>query len=170
MQLSVQWTFTARSLFKIWLCRRWARTYGNRTFWMVMSLCAVAGLYMISDEPYYCGRGRRRIRGNHFWGREIASAEEGVRLAGRGALRLAARFGEWCSSLGGSDEMVQERAAEPEARQEVKPEDVKPEVKPEAKQEDAKPESEPESEPEVGPEVGPGSKADSDDDYDLCEF
>lgn len=103
---------------------------------------------MISDDPYYCGRGRRRIRGNHFWGREIASAEEGVRLAGRGALRLAARFGEWCSSLGGSDEMVQEPVAEPEARQEATTE-----VKPEAK-----------------PEVGPGSKAESDDDYDLCEL
>lgn len=168
MQLSVQWSFTARSVFKIWFCRRWARTYGSRTFWLVTSLCAVAGLYMISDDPYYCGRGRRRIRGNHFWGRELASVEEVVRMADGGAWTLAVRFGEWFSSLGGSDEMVQECVAEPEARQEVKTEvrtDVRTEVKPEIK-----PEFEPEGEPEGESEVGPGSKAEADDDYDLCEL
>lgn len=169
MQLALQWSFTARSVFKVWLCRRWAPTYGSRTFWVVTSLCAVAGLYMISDDPYYCGRGRRRIRGNHFWGREVASAEEGVRLADSGAWRLATRFGEWLSSLRGSDEMVQEHVAEPEVRQEARQE-AKTEAKTEAKQEDAKPEYEPESEPEGEREVGPGSKAESDDDYDLCEL
>lgn len=96
---------------------------------------------MISDEPYYCGEGRQRIRGRHVWEREAAMVTDIMHFAGDGSRRLAAWFQERCSFSRLLDSIqVPEVEAEPESKSVVKP-----------------------NKAEAGVEAEP------DDDFDLCE-
>lgn len=60
-----------------------------------MSVGVVYSLYMISDDAYYCGEGRQRIPGRHFWGRGAAVMMEVLRRGTRG---LGAWYRERCAS------------------------------------------------------------------------
>lgn len=97
IQLGIEWIRLTNQLLVIWSDRTWARTMRNKAFWGVLSVSAVVSLYWFSDEPYYCGEGRQRRRGHHFWGREAADATDMVQWVNNGAQRLAAWFRERCA-------------------------------------------------------------------------
>lgn len=141
MQLRLQQLYTAHGLFNFWISGRWAPKTRNGAFWGVVSGSAVIWLYMISDEPYYCGKGRQRIRGRHLWEREAAIVTDIMQSAGVGAQRLAAWFQERFSLSRLLDDMqYPEVEPEPESKSVVKP-----------------------NKAEANAEV------EADDDFDLCE-
>lgn len=72
-----------------------------------MSVTGFYSLYMLSDDAYYCGEGRQRIHGRHFWGRSAAAVVEVLR---RGTLGLGAWYQERRASSQRSDSTQEKKA------------------------------------------------------------
>lgn len=112
MQLGIQSLYVSDCCLRVWVEGGWVPTMRNRAFWGTITACALVGLYMMSDEPYHCGKGRQRVPGRHFWGREVSAWRMGLQEATYGARRLAAWFRGRCIS---SQRSIGTQAPEAEA-------------------------------------------------------
>lgn len=95
VQLVLEW---GKEVF--FLLYGWERstTLFNKALWGALSVGMMYSLYMVSDEPYYCGEGRQIRPGRHFWEREAEADGEFMEKVVNGSQRLAAWFRERCSS------------------------------------------------------------------------
>lgn len=101
LQLGVQWIHCIDSLSSIWIdgvFGSWRRTTRNSVFWGAVSVCWIWSLYRLSDDPYYCGEGRQRYLGNHFWGRQKMVWKWVWQEVRNESQLLAAWFQERCAS------------------------------------------------------------------------